>query len=173
MGVSNYGPNMIRRVHETLSKRGVPLVSNQINFSLVRYKSSLETLKVCNELGIKVLAYFPLGNGILAGKYNLKDPESMPKFPKSITMKKYLEGAAPLLDELRSIAAEREKSCAQVSINWIMKKGAIPIPGCRNAGHAKDNFGALDFSLTDEEVSRLDQASEASQEFSSGGFELE
>ena len=63
VGVSNYGPTMIRKVHDVFAKKGIPIVSNQINFSLARYKSSMETVKVCNELGIKVLAYFPLGNG--------------------------------------------------------------------------------------------------------------
>jgi pyridoxine 4-dehydrogenase len=96
----------------------------------------------------------------------------MPKFPKSITMKKYLEGAAPLLSEVRAIASEREKSCSQISINWILQKGVIPIPGCRNVGHAMDNFGSLDFSLMPEEMERLDLASMRSQEFSSGGFDL-
>jgi pyridoxine 4-dehydrogenase len=87
-------------------------------------------------------------------------------------MKKYLEGCAPLLSELKSIAAERQRSCAQVSINWIIQKGVIPIPGCRNVGHATDNFGAIDFDLTEEEVQRLDAASLRSKEFSSGGFDL-
>ena len=88
-------------------------------------------------------------------------------------MKKYVEGCAPLLSELKSIASDRNKSCAQVSINWIVQKGVIPIPGCRNDRHAADNFGALDFTLTEQEIARLDRASEASQEFSSGGFDLE
>eukprot|EP00568_Trieres_chinensis_P003623 CAMPEP_0183307338 /NCGR_PEP_ID=MMETSP0160_2-20130417/17269_1 /TAXON_ID=2839 ORGANISM="Odontella Sinensis, Strain Grunow 1884" /NCGR_SAMPLE_ID=MMETSP0160_2 /ASSEMBLY_ACC=CAM_ASM_000250 /LENGTH=367 /DNA_ID=CAMNT_0025470903 /DNA_START=53 /DNA_END=1156 /DNA_ORIENTATION=+ len=173
VGVSNYGPSMIRKAHAYFAERGVPLVSNQINFSLLRYRSSLETLEVCNELGIKVLGYFPLGNGVLAGKYSLEDPKTLPSFPKSLTMKKYLEGSAPLLDTLRDIANEKERSCAQVAVNWVTSKGVIPIPGCRNSAHAADNFGALEFRLTKEEVERLDKASEASMEFSSGGFELE
>ena len=74
---------------------------------------------------------------------------------------------------MRTIAQERNKSCAQISINWILQKGVIPIPGCRNAGHAVDNFGAKDFDLSPEEVERLDAASLRSKEFSSGGFDLE
>uniref|UniRef100_A0A7S4W2B6 NADP-dependent oxidoreductase domain-containing protein n=1 Tax=Ditylum brightwellii TaxID=49249 RepID=A0A7S4W2B6_9STRA len=173
VGVSNYGPTMIKRAHKALADRGVPLVSNQINFSLVRYQSSLETIKVCEELGIQVLAYFPLGNGLLAGKYDLNDKSTLPTFPKSITMKKYLKGSQTLLQEVQTIATANNVSCAQVSLNWIMKKGVIPIPGCRNGAHALDNFASLDFVLSEEEVERLDVASMNSMEFSSGGFELE
>jgi diketogulonate reductase-like aldo/keto reductase len=86
---------MIRRAHDYFSKRGVPLVSNQINFSLVRFKSSMETLKVCNELGIKVLAYFPLGNGkrMLNGKAfcMLSFALAPPKKKKTPTMKAFLQ----------------------------------------------------------------------------------
>ena len=60
VGVSNYGPETLLRAQEALSKKGVPIVSNQINLSLLRYRSSEKTLKLCDELGIKVIGYFPL-----------------------------------------------------------------------------------------------------------------
>jgi len=62
---------------------------------------------MCNELGIKVLAYFPLANGLLAGKYSVDTP---PSFPKSLTMKKYYEEAEPVLIVLRRIAAEKKQN---------------------------------------------------------------
>ena len=70
IGFSNYDPETLLRAQEALSKKGLPIVSNQINLSLLCYQSSEKTLKVCDEIGIKVLAYFPLTNGILAGKYS-------------------------------------------------------------------------------------------------------
>ena len=63
VGVSNYGPETLLRCQDYLSKKDVPIVSNQINLSLLRYRSSEKTLQVCEDLGIKVLAYFPLANG--------------------------------------------------------------------------------------------------------------
>eukprot|EP00536_Pseudo-nitzschia_multiseries_P010962 jgi/Psemu1/319972/estExt_fgenesh1_pm.C_3530010 len=169
VGVSNYGPETLLRAQDALSKKGVPIVSNQINLSLLRYRSSEKTLKVCDELGIKVLAYFPLANGLLAGKYSIETP---PSFPKSLTMKKYYEDAEPLLIVLRRIAAERNKTVAQVAINWIMMKGAIPIPGARNSEMARDNFGSMGWALTLEEVAELEMVASKTGEFSSGGFEL-
>lgn len=79
VGVSNYGPETLLRAQDALSKKGVPIVSNQINLSLMRYRSSEKTLEVCEDLGIKVLSYFPLANGLLAGKYSVDTPPSFPK----------------------------------------------------------------------------------------------
>eukprot|EP00929_Paragymnodinium_shiwhaense_P103299 TRINITY_DN6669_c0_g1_i1.p1 TRINITY_DN6669_c0_g1~~TRINITY_DN6669_c0_g1_i1.p1 ORF type:complete len:417 (+),score=64.32 TRINITY_DN6669_c0_g1_i1:63-1313(+) len=170
VGVSNYGPTMIRRVHAALEKRGVPLVSNQINFSLMSYKKAQATMEVCNELGIKILAYFPLSNGLLAGRY---DKDNMPPFPKSLTMKKYVDAAEPLIEALKRVAAAREKTPAQVSLNWVMCKGAIPIPGARNEAMARDNAGALGWELTSDEVAELEAAAaKVTLEFNAG-FKLE
>ena len=69
---------------------------------------------------------------------------------------------------------QRNKTPAQVSLNWVISKGAIPIPGCRNARHAADNAGAMGWRLTDSEVGELEAASDRCDlEFSSGGFKLE
>jgi len=170
VAVSNYGPAMIRRVHAALERRGVPLVSNQINFSLMAYKKAAQTVQVCEELGVQVLGYFPLANGLLAGRY---DKDNMPAFPKSLTMKKYVDAAEPLIDALKRIASARSKTPAQVSLNWVMCKGVIPIPGARNDTMAADNAGALGWELTADEVAELeDAASKVSLEFNAG-FKLE
>ncbi|VEU35125.1 unnamed protein product [Pseudo-nitzschia multistriata] len=169
VGVSNYGPETLLRAQDALSKKGVPIVSNQINLSLLHYRSSEKTLKICDELGIKVLAYFPLANGLLAGKYSIDSP---PSFPKSLTMKKYYEDAEPVLVVMRRIAAERNKTVAQVAINWVMMKGAIPIPGARNSDMARDNFGSMGWALSPTEVAELEMVASKTGEFSNGGFEL-
>jgi len=169
VGVSNYGPETLLRAQEALSKKGIPIVSNQINLSLLRYRSSQKTVEMCNELGIKVLAYFPLANGLLAGKYSVDTP---PSFPKSLTMKKYYEEAEPVLIVLRRIAAEKNKTVAQVAINWVMMKGAIPIPGARSSKMANDNFGSMGWALSPEEVVELEMVASFTGEFSNGGFEL-
>eukprot|EP00978_Attheya_sp_CCMP212_P025936 scaffold84360_cov47-Attheya_sp.AAC.5 len=71
VGVSNYGADATRAAHAALAKRGIPLSTNQIQLSLL-YKWPLENglLDVCNELGVKVLAYSPLALGFLTGKYS-------------------------------------------------------------------------------------------------------
>ena len=110
------------------------------------------------------------------------DADNLPKFPKSLTMKKYVvggeegfgDGYAPLLAELRSVAKARGKEVPTVAINWVISKGAIPIPGARNAAMAEQNMAAMGWRLNDEEIASLEAAAEACGfEFSSGGFKLE
>ena len=179
VAVCNYGPTMVTRVHEFLAKRNIPLASNQINLSLLYRKASAATVERCAQLDVPVIAYFPLANGLLAGRY---DAGSMPKFPKSLTMKKYVVGGTegygagylPLLTELRRVAAARGKTVAQVSLNWCVCKGAIPIPGARDGAMASDNLGSMGWRLDDAEVRALEGAADAiGFEFSSGGFQLE
>merc|ERR1719359_1398381 len=69
VGVSNYGPTLLARAHEHLAKRGVPLASNQIHFSMLyRRQGALRTVEACKELGVACLAYYPLAMGLLTGK---------------------------------------------------------------------------------------------------------
>lgn len=180
VGVCNYGPTMTRRVHAFLKARGIPLASNQINYSLMYRKSADETVAACEELGVPVIAYFPLANGLLAGTYTA---DNLPKFPKSLTMKKYVVGGVdgypeggytPLLTEMRAIAERRGKTVAQVAINWCVAKGCIPIPGARSGDMARNNMASMGWRLTTEEVASLEAAADAvGFEFSSGGFKLE
>jgi pyridoxine 4-dehydrogenase len=179
VGVCNYGAGMVQKVHEYLAARGITLASNQINFSLMYRASAAATVKRCEELGVPIIAYFPLANGLLTGRY---DADNLPKFPKGLTMKKYVvgdgaeygRGYTPLLSELRRVAAARGKTVAQVSINYCLCKGHVPIPGCRNAQMAEANMGAMGWRLTGDEVASLEAASDAvGFEFSSGGFRLD
>merc|ERR1719377_161138 len=69
VGVSNYGPTLLKRAHAHLAARGVPLASNQIHFNLLyRRQGALATVAKCNELGVACLAYYPLAMGLLTGK---------------------------------------------------------------------------------------------------------
>lgn len=169
VGVCNYGPTLLRRCYDYLSSRGVKLVSNQINFNLMRYRSSLETKRVCDELGIKVLAYHPIANGALTGKYNPEDPPTMPESQsKTRRMKWYLKGNIPLTTTLSRIATERQKSMAQVATNWVFCKDALPIAGPRNVEQTEDSLGSVDWMLSSGEVEDLDEASDKSVEYERG-----
>ena len=183
MGVSNYGPSLLARAHSFLSARGVPLVSNQINYSLLSHRSAQPTLDACRELGVGVLGYFPLANGLLAGKYSAS---SMPKGLKAQTMRKYIAGGVtdrgvnypaggidPLLAELRAVGEARDKTVAQVSLNYCISKGVVPIPGCRNGQQAEDNARALGWQLEGAEIERLEAAAGGLGFEFNAGFKLE
>ena len=165
VGVCNYGPIMVKRAYEALAKRDVPLISNQFNFNLMRHRSlHQETKAVCDDLGIKVLAYHPLGKGTLTGKYDADDRSTMPTGNYYYRMKRWVKATESLREVLSRIAFSREKTSAQVAINWILCKGAIPIAGARNAAQAAENAGAIGWSLSNEEIEELDIASSNSEE---------
>ena len=159
VGVSNYNLNQMRRAQATLVKRGVLLASNQVEYSLINRKVEFNgLLSCCQGLGITLLAYSPLAQGLLTGKYTSKTP------PPGIRGRRYsrrvLENIQPLIRLLQDIGRNHEgKTTAQVAINWLICKGAVPIPGAKNAKQAMENAGALGWELSSEEMDRLDQAS--------------
>ncbi|MGD0612073.1 MAG: aldo/keto reductase [Anaerolineales bacterium] len=159
VGVCNYTEEQIRLTHQVLSNRGVLLASNQVNYSLLnRNVEKNGLLKACQELGITLIAYSPIAKGVLTGKYI---PEKVPPGIRGVFYdKERLAQVQPLIRVMRETGQEHDgKSPVQVALNWLMYKGAVPIPGAKNADQAQENAGALGWSLTDEEVATLDEAS--------------
>lgn len=184
VGVSNYGPTLVTACHEHLAKRGVPLASNQIAYSLIgRHNGAQQTLDRCNELGVRVLAYYPFAMGLLTGKYTSSMLEmkaedavagSLASSRRSKLERKDLEryangdgkeipsgGVAPLLRSMERIAKDNGATVAQVALNYIVCKGAIPIPGARTSAQYEDNAGALGWRLTQDEVDLLEHEADS------------
>jgi pyridoxine 4-dehydrogenase len=158
VGLSNYGPKRLKRVHQKFSDRGVPITTLQVQYSLLSTYpvTELGIKEVCDELGIKLIAYSPLALGILTGKYSEKG--TFPKGIRGLLFRQLLPGVRPVLDCLREIAESRNKTMSQVAINWCICKGAIPIPGAKNLEQAKQNIGALGWQLDSGEIAELDKA---------------
>jgi pyridoxine 4-dehydrogenase len=154
VGVSNYGPRQLRRVHRDFAARGVPLASAQVQFSLLSPAADVKA--AADELGVVLIAYSPLALGLLTDKYSQDGP--LPRGPRGALFRQLLPGIAPLLGALRAVAASRRKTCSQVAINWCMCKGAIPIPGAKDLAQARENIGALGWRLAGAEVAELDAA---------------
>lgn len=157
VGVSNYGVDATRACYNALSKRGIQLATNQIQMSLL-YRWPVENglLQCCNDLGVQVLSYSPLALGMLTGKYT---PESAPSGPRQAVYKKLLTTPdyENLLGSMRDIASgHKDASLSQVAINWARAKGTVPIPGARTLSQIKQNYGALDWTLSNEEMKALD-----------------
>ena len=157
VGLSNYGPKRLQWVHKRFSERGVPITTLQVQYSLLStYPVTQLRLKdVCDELGIKLIAYSPLALGILTGKYS--DKGSFPKGIRGLLFRQLLPGTQPLLSCLREIAQSRNKTMSQVALNWCICKGTIPIPGAKTVEQAKENIGALGWLLDANEIAELDQ----------------
>ncbi|MBU7585830.1 MAG: aldo/keto reductase [Nostoc sp. TH1S01] len=158
VGLSNYGPKRLKMVHQRFAERGVPISTLQVQYSLLSTYpvTQLELKDVCDELGIKLIAYSPLALGILTGKYSEK--ETFPKGIRGLLFRQLLPGVRSLLACLREIAQSRNKTMSQVAINWCICKGTIPIPGAKSLAQAQDNIGALGWQLDAGEIAELDKA---------------
>ena len=155
VGVSNYSAAETRRIAEELSRRGLALATNQIELSLLRRDPATNgLLATCAELGVLPLAYSPIGQGRLTGKYSASNPP-----PGKRTFSNHPMGLVDVVTaELRRIGEKHGgKTPSQVALNWIMAKGAVPIPGAKNRGQAEQNAGALGWSLDDDDLSTLDR----------------
>ena len=159
VGVSNFGQKRMLRAYSTLARHGIPLASNQVHYSLLsREVEKNGTLARCKELGIRLIAYSPLEKGLLTGKYSSENPPPGVRGSQYAEMLKKLPPVIKLLQELGQ--SHGGKTVAQVSLNWLICKGALPIPGAKNVRQAEDNAGGAGWQLTDEEVARLDEATD-------------
>lgn len=164
VGVSNYGPKQLRKIHAYLDKRGVPLASCQIQYSLLsRGKLQRDCKAACDDLGVTMVAYSPLGLGMLTGSYEVDDRGNWPALPnpRRILFNKVMPGAGPLLQTLGEVAAARGKTMSQVAINYCVSTGTVPIAGARNLEQARGNLGAIGWRLREGEVRALEIASDA------------
>lgn len=161
VGLSNYGSKRLRKVHQRFAERGVPIISLQVQYSLLSTYpvTELGVKETCDELGIQLIAYSPLCLGLLTGKYSENSP--YPKGIRGLLFRQLLPGARSLLACLREIAQSRNKTMAQVAINWCICQGTIPIPGAKNVEQAEGNIGALGWQLDQGEMAELDKAAKS------------
>ncbi len=166
VGVSNYSAEQMRQAHKFLAARGIPLAVNQVRYSLLtRQIESNGILDTARELGITILAYSPLAQGLLTGKYTPETARSTqaqplqgarridPRFSQN-----GLEKIAPVINALQKIGDAHQRTPAQVALNWLIAQGnVIPIPGAKTADQARQNAGALGWSLTPDEVEQLNR----------------
>lgn len=159
VGVSNYGPTLLARCHAYLAERRVPLCSNQICFSLLsRSHGAQRTVDWCAAHGVAVLAYYPLAMGLLTGRWSAQ------RLPADRGLHRYLlrdgrvDALAPLVAALEAIGAARGCTPAQVALNWVISRGALPVVGVTSPEHVRSLAGALGWRLGDEERTILEAA---------------
>jgi aryl-alcohol dehydrogenase-like predicted oxidoreductase len=160
IGVSNYSAAQMHEAHQILAQRGIPLAVNQMRYSLItREIENNGVLAAAQKLGVTILAYSPLAQGLLTGKY---DGSNVPNGPRSWDKRFQTSGLVklqPVLDRLRFLGQKYDKTPAQVALNWLIAQpGVIPIPGIKNAAQVEQNAGALGWELTAVEVIELRQA---------------
>lgn len=158
VGVSNYSAEQMQTAHRILAAQGVPLAVNQVKYSLLaRQIERNGVLDMARRLEVTILAYSPLAQGRLTGKYT---PEtSKPSGARSLDPKfsrSGLEAISPVIQLLQTLGEKYQRTPAQIALNWLISQGnVIPIPGAKTAQQAQQNAGALGWSLAPEDVMQL------------------
>ena len=156
VGVSNHDLAAWQKCERAF---GGAILSNQVRFSLVHREPERELVPWAQREGRIVIAYSPLGQGVLSGKYQSASPSNFRRIRGDFSA----EGRArraPLIDALGEVATARGATAAQVALAWLVRKpNVVAIPGASSVRQLEENAAAADISLTDADVARLDSLS--------------
>lgn len=166
IGVSNFSAKQMRNAWEALDKNGIPLASNQVRYSLLnRQIESNGVMEMAKKLGVSIIAYSPLAQGLVTGKFH-----DYPELIKNTGFRQYsapfkpkgLEKSRPLVRLVQELALKYQATPAQIALNWLIHfhgDTVVAIPGATKETHAKENTGAMSFRLSDQDMARLDKES--------------
>jgi aryl-alcohol dehydrogenase-like predicted oxidoreductase len=166
VGVSNFSAKQMRSAWKTLQKSGISLVSNQVQYSLLQRKiESNGILETAKELGITIIAYSPLAQGMVTGKFH-----DNPDLLKNIGLRRFssqfkpkgMEKSRPVAEMVKKLAVKYNATPSQVALNWLIHfsgNTVVAIPGATKATHAAENTGAMKFVLSKEDMHLLDEVS--------------
>jgi aryl-alcohol dehydrogenase-like predicted oxidoreductase len=166
IGVSNFTALRMQNAWETLNKAGIPLASNQVRYNLLDRKiESNGVMDLAKKLGISIIAYSPLAQGLVTGKFH-----DNPELLKNIGFRKFspqfkpegLEKSRPVIMLVKELALKYNVTPSQVALNWLINyhgNTVIAIPGATKEMHVKENVGTMSFRLSDEDMVRLDHES--------------
>lgn len=161
VGVSNFSANRVKAAARKFEARGVPFASNQIQYSLVYRAPELDTgvIEACREHGVTPVAYSPMAQGLLTGKYSAAAAAPSVKGPRGgIFTESRLSDVEGLIRTLREVGDVHGKTPAQVAVNYCMAKGTVPIPGAKNASQAASVAGCLGWRVSEAEMQALEKA---------------
>jgi aryl-alcohol dehydrogenase-like predicted oxidoreductase len=138
---------------------GGPVLSNQVRFSLVDRAPERELLPWAQKEGRIVIAYSPLGQGVLSGKYQTATPANFRRFRGEFSAEARAR-REPLISALREIADVLRATPAQVALAWLVQKpNVVAIPGASSVKQVEENVAAADIALATDQVARLDSLS--------------
>lgn len=169
VGVSNFNLKKLKAAQEALAP--VELASNQVKYNLLDRNIETELLPYAQKERVTIIAYSPLAQGLLTGKYTANSkPGSFVQKTNVRFSKANLNRLAPLFQALLEVAQTHHKTSSQVALNWLIsKQNVVAIPGAKTPESVTDNAGAADWRLDDAEVARLKSlASETNFDQASG-----
>ena len=155
IGVSNYNAEQMARAMET-----APFQSLQPGYNLLDRGIEAEDIPFCVERGIGILAYSPLGQGLLTGRYR---PGHRFADDDYRSQRAHFQGGqfartVAVADRLAELAADKGLSLVQLAIAWILRLPAIStvLVGAKNPGQLDDHLGAAGVRLSDDELEAID-----------------
>jgi aryl-alcohol dehydrogenase-like predicted oxidoreductase len=155
LGLSEASPETIRRAHAVH-----PIAAVQTEYSIWTRDLEDDVLPTLRELGIGLVAYSPLGRGMLSGRFSSADDfdaddwrRTQPRFQGE-----NLEHNLALSRKVQEIADEKGVPAAQLALAWVLSRGedVVPIPGTKRRRYLEQNVGALDVELSDRDLARID-----------------
>ena len=157
LGLSEASPETIRRANAVH-----PITALQTEYSLWTRDPEDKILPTIRELGIGYVAYSPLGRGFLSGRFQSPDDFEEGDFRKhhprfqGENFQKNME----LVERVKEIAGEKGVTAGQLALAWVLAQGddIVPIPGTTKVKNLEENVAAADIELTDDDLSRLDEA---------------
>jgi aryl-alcohol dehydrogenase-like predicted oxidoreductase len=135
-----------------------------VRYSLLHRKIEHNgVLQAAKEMDVTIVCWGPLGSGILTGKYH-RNPEAFAHttYAKRVRMQRAIEASRPVVDELITLADKYSATPAQVALNWLIHfsgETVVAIPGASKVKQAVESAGAMKFTLSDEDLARLDEIS--------------
>jgi aryl-alcohol dehydrogenase-like predicted oxidoreductase len=120
-------------------------------------------LEAARELGVTIVAYYPLGSGLLSGKYH-HTPElfAQKSFYQKFSLQREFDQSKDLIQVISDIAVQRSVTQAQVALNWVInyhQQLVVAIPGATDVAQVKENAGAMFFTLSSDEMALLEEVS--------------
>ena len=157
VGVSNFSLNQWRSAEISLGK---PIISNQVHFSLLTRGPEAELLPFAQANNRMIIAYSPLEQGVLSGKYSSSNRPKGMRAARKFFYPVNLNRVRPLLDKLAQIAKSHDAASSQIALAWLIAKPNVSaIPGAANVAQLESNVAAAEIELSRDEIDTLDEMS--------------
>ncbi len=158
VGVSNFSLAQWQRAEVAL---GASVISNQVRYSLAVRNAERAVLPWAQANGRLVIAYSPLAQGLLSGRYDGSNTPRDVRAKNPLFRPDMIANAAPILTAVREVAASHQATAAQIALAWLIRRpNVVAIPGARTVGQLEENVAAADIELGDEEDRFLTEASD-------------
>ena len=156
LGLSEAGPDTLRRAQATH-----PIAALQTEYSLWSRDVEVEILPLLRELGIGLVPYSPLGRGFLTGEIQQFEdfaPDDYRRHSPRFQGENFQKNLH-LVNHLRDLAASKDLTASQLALAWVLAQGddLVPIPGTKRVKYLEENVGALDVTLSPDELRHLDE----------------